>query len=151
MAQLRAYRFQLRAKPAQERQLTRWMGGLRWIWNRAIHTQNERCARGEKYAGFTEMCKWLTLWRNDPATPWLAEGPSAAQQQILKRLNDAYQRFSPRRQATRSSRGEARIPGCDSPGQLNLPWIKRTIGSGPESLAGFVRDSASRSSALRKI
>ena len=39
------------------------------------------------------MCKWLTAWRNDPATSWLAEGPIHSQQQVLRRLDEAYRRF----------------------------------------------------------
>jgi putative transposase len=39
------------------------------------------------------MCKWLTAWRNDSSTAWLAEGPLHPQQQALKRLDAAYQRF----------------------------------------------------------
>ncbi len=39
------------------------------------------------------MAKWLTAWRNDEATAWLAEGPAHPQQQTLKRLDEAYKRF----------------------------------------------------------
>lgn len=39
------------------------------------------------------MCKWLTAWRNAPATAWLAEGPTHPQQQVLRRLDEAYRRF----------------------------------------------------------
>lgn len=49
--QLRAYRFALRCQPAQEHQLIRWSGQLRWIWNKALAVQRARHARGEKYAG----------------------------------------------------------------------------------------------------
>jgi putative transposase len=39
------------------------------------------------------MCKWLTVWRNDAATHWLADGPIHPQQQVLRRLDEAYRRF----------------------------------------------------------
>ena len=65
----------------------------RQVWNRALAEQRARHARGEKYAGHAEMCKWLTAWRNDPATAWLAEGPIHPQQQVLRRLDEAYRRF----------------------------------------------------------
>ena len=91
--QLKAFRFQLRPKPAQARQLSRWSGQLRWIWNQALKEQRARHARGEKYAGHASMCQWLTSWRNADATKWLAEGPAQPQQQVLKRLDEAYQRF----------------------------------------------------------
>lgn len=93
MSTLRAYRFQLRCKPAHERQLRRISGCLRWVWNAALGRQQERHAAGEKYAGYAQMCQWLTAWRNDPATAWLAQAPIHPQQQVLRRLDEAYKRF----------------------------------------------------------
>jgi putative transposase len=65
----------------------------RWVWCRAIAEQRARHARGEKYAGYAEMCRWLTVWRNAPETTWLAQGPIHPQQQVLRRLDQAYRRF----------------------------------------------------------
>ncbi|MEJ6002499.1 RNA-guided endonuclease InsQ/TnpB family protein [Paucibacter soli] len=90
---IKAYRFQLRTRPAVEAQLRRYAGMGRQVWNRALAEQRARHARGEKYAGHAEMCKWLTVWRNAPATAWLAEGPVHPQQQVLRRLDEAYKRF----------------------------------------------------------
>lgn len=47
-----AYRFALRCKPAQQRQLRR-------VWNHALAEQRARHARGEKHASYADMCKWL--------------------------------------------------------------------------------------------
>lgn len=91
--QLRAYGFVLRAQPAAERMLSRWSGQLRWIWNQALAEQKARHAQGEKYASYVDMAKWLTEWRHAPGSIWLAEGPSQPQQHVLKRLDEAYQRF----------------------------------------------------------
>ena len=90
---LRAHRFQLRLKGAQEAQLRRFSGMARWVWNRALAEQRNRHERGEKYAGPAEMCPWLTAWRQNPETAWLAEGPVHTQQQVLRRLDAAFQRF----------------------------------------------------------
>lgn len=90
---LKAYRFKLRCKPQQEAMLRRYSGGLRRVWNRALAEQKARYSRGEKYAGFAEMCKWLTAWRNAPETTWLAQGPIHPQQQVLRRLDETYRRF----------------------------------------------------------
>ena len=91
--QLKAFRFALRCKPAEERLLARWSGQLRWVWNKALAEQRARHARGEKYASYQDMAKWLTAWRNAQATVWLAEGPAQPQQQVLMRLDEAYKRF----------------------------------------------------------
>ena len=56
---LRACRFQL---------LRRYVGMMRWLWNRALAEQQARRERGEKYAGYASMCAWLTAWRNAPET-----------------------------------------------------------------------------------
>lgn len=90
---IRAFRFQLRTKPATERALRRFVGSCRWVWNAAIAEQQRRREAGEKFAGFAAMCKWLTAWRNAPETAWLAEAPIHPLQQTLRRLEAAYQRF----------------------------------------------------------
>jgi putative transposase len=93
VSSIKAFRFQLRTRPALESQLRRFAGMGRRVWNDALAEQRARHARGEKYAGHAEMCKWLTAWRNAPATAWLAEGPIHPQQQVLRRLDEAYRRF----------------------------------------------------------
>ena len=90
---LKAYRFKLRCKPQQEAMLRRFSGGLRWVWNQALAEQRARHARGEPYANYVAMAKWLTAWRNAPETAWLAEGPIHPQQQVLRRLDETYRRF----------------------------------------------------------
>ena len=90
---IRAYRFQLRHKPAAERLLRRFAGSCRWVWNAAIAEQKRRHEGGEKFAGHAAMCKWLTGWRHASQTAWLAETPIHPQQQTLKRLEAAYRRF----------------------------------------------------------
>ena len=90
---IKAFKYQLRLKDSQQASFKRWSGALRWLWNRTIAEQQARRARGEKYANYAEICKWLTAWRNEPSTAWLAEGPLHPQQQALKRLDAAYQRF----------------------------------------------------------
>jgi putative transposase len=90
---MKSYRFQLRTTPSAERTLRRFAGGCRWVWNSAIAEQQRRRAAGEKFANYCEMARWLTAWRNTPETAWLTEGPIHAQQQTLKRLYAAYERF----------------------------------------------------------
>jgi putative transposase len=93
MSSIKAFRFQLRTRPAVEARLRRFAGMGRRVWNDALAEQRARHARGEKYAGHAEMCRWLTVWRSAPATAWLADGPVHPQQQVLRRLDEAYQKF----------------------------------------------------------
>jgi putative transposase len=90
---IKALKYQLRLKSSQQASFKRWSGALRWLWNHAIAEQQARRARGEKYANYYEMAGRLTAWRNDPSTAWLSESPQGPQQQLLKRLDAAYQRF----------------------------------------------------------
>jgi putative transposase len=77
--------------------LRRYAGMARQVWNRALAEQRARYARGEKYASYADMCRWLTDQRGEPATAWLAEGPVHTQQQVLKRLDETYRRFFEKR------------------------------------------------------
>jgi putative transposase len=90
---LRAYRFELIIQPGKARLLRRFAGSCRWLWNEAIKEQQRRHALGEKFSSYIDMAKWLTAWRNAPASAWMAATPSHAQQQTLKRLEATYKRF----------------------------------------------------------
>ena len=138
VSSIRAYRFQLRTRPAVEAQLRRFAGQCRWIWNAALAEQRARHARGEKYAGHAEMCKWLTAWRHAPATAWLAEGPIHPQQQVLRRLDEAYRRFFSKAGGFPSFKRRGDEPGLRFPdprqfamdatyGRIKLPklgWVR---------------------------
>lgn len=93
MHSLRAYRFELILQPGKARLLRRFAGSCRWLWNESIRKQQRRYLAGEKFASYVDMAKWLTAWRNAPATAWMAETPVHVQQQTLKRLEAAYKRF----------------------------------------------------------
>jgi putative transposase len=115
---MKAYRFQLRCKPAQERALGRYAGQLRWIWNQALHEQRARHERGEKFAGYAQMCSWLTAWRHAPQTLWLAQGPIHPQQQVLRRLEASYKRFFEAARAGQAGgRGGVKPPRFKARGQ----------------------------------
>lgn len=95
----RSYRFELRLRPNEAKQLVRFAGTCRWVWNRALQEQRDRRARGEPCASYQDMARWLTAWRNSDDTPWLADAPVHTQQQTLIRLAAAYERFLGSRQS----------------------------------------------------
>ena len=86
MAYRKAFRFQIRPRSGREGQLRRYAGMCRRVWNDALAEQKARHTRGEKYAGYLEMARWLTAWRHAPSTAWLSEGPDP-QQFALDRAN----------------------------------------------------------------
>jgi len=93
MERKQAFRFQLKPKGHQDRQMKRFAGACRYVFNRALALQKERYAQGEKKLGYGELCRLLTQWRHDPETAWLAEAPIHPLQQSLKNLDWAYQNF----------------------------------------------------------
>jgi putative transposase len=68
------------------------------VWNQALAGQKARLERGDRTAGYAEICRWLTSWRRDEATGWLAEIHVHPLQQKLKDLDrpirDAFRKES---------------------------------------------------------
>lgn len=93
MQRLQAYMYELRPTGEQQRQMCRFAGSCRFVFNKALALQKERYERGEKKLGYAGLCKELTGWRNDPETPWLADAPIHPLQQTLKDLERAYRNF----------------------------------------------------------
>ena len=81
----------------QERQMRRFAGACRFVFNKALALQKERYTQGEKKLGYTGLCKELTAWRNGSETPWLKDAPVHPLQQALKDLERAYANFFAKR------------------------------------------------------
>lgn len=93
MLRLQAFRYELRPNGGQERDLRRFAGSRRFVFNKALALQKERRERGEKKLGYAALCKELTAWRNGEETPWLKDAPVHPLQQSLKDLERAYANF----------------------------------------------------------
>jgi putative transposase len=87
------YKYRLRPSAKQAALLRRFAGCRRKVWNLALDEQLRRHERGEKYAGYVEMAKWLTAWRNSEEYAYLKDAPVHALQATLKDLDAAFQRF----------------------------------------------------------
>ncbi|GAB3625680.1 RNA-guided endonuclease TnpB family protein [Pandoraea terrae] len=81
----------------QQRQMRRFAGACRFVFNRALALQKERYERDEKKLGYAGLCKRLTEWRNSADTAWLADAPAHPLQQTLKDLERAYSNFFAKR------------------------------------------------------
>jgi len=93
MQRLQAYKFELRPNGEQARQMARFAGARRFVYNKALALQKDTYAQGGAYVGYVAMAKHLTAWRNGTETPWLKEAPVHPLQQALKDLERAYQNF----------------------------------------------------------
>ena len=97
MQRLQAFRYELMPSGEQQRQMRRFAGSCRFVFNKALALQKERYEQGEKKLGYAGLCKLLTEWRNGPETPWLADAPVHPLQQTLKDLERAYANFFAKR------------------------------------------------------
>ena len=99
MQRLQAFKFELRPNGQQERDMRRFAGACRFVFNKALDLQQRRYAEGHKKLNYAELCKALTAWRREPEIAWLAEAPIHPLQQSLKDLERAYQNFFAKRAA----------------------------------------------------
>jgi putative transposase len=97
MQQRRAYKFELRPNGEQQRNMRRFAGSCRFVFNKALAMQKALYEQGEKKLGYAGLCKALTAWRNAEDTAWLAEAPVHPLQQTLKDLERAYTNFFAKR------------------------------------------------------
>ena len=97
MQRLQAFKYELMPTCEQERNMRRFAGSCRFVFNRALALQKERYEQGEEKLGYAGLCKRLTEWRNGPETPWLADAPVHPLQQTLKDLERAYANFFAKR------------------------------------------------------
>ncbi|EEZ9183376.1 IS200/IS605 family element transposase accessory protein TnpB [Escherichia coli] len=99
MKRLQAFKFQLRPGGQQEREMRRFAGACRFVFNRALARQNENHEAGNKYIPYGKMASWLVEWKNATETQWLKDAPSQPLQQSLKDLERAYKNFFQNRAA----------------------------------------------------
>jgi putative transposase len=97
MQRLQAFKYELMPTGEQLRDLRRFAGACRFVFNQGLALQKERYERGDKKLGYAGLCKKLTAWRNSKQTPWLKDGPVHTQQQALKDLERAYSNFFAKR------------------------------------------------------
>ena len=99
MKRLQAFKFQLRPGGQQEREMRRFAGACRFVFNRALARQNENHEAGNKYIPYGKMASWLVEWKNATEMQWLKDSPSQPLQQSLKGLERAYKNFFQKRAA----------------------------------------------------
>ena len=97
MKHLQAYKYELKPNGEQQRNMRRFAGSCRFVFNIALAMQKALYEQGEKKLGYAGLCKALTTWRNAKETAWLALAPVHPLQQTLKDLERAYTNFFAKR------------------------------------------------------
>jgi putative transposase len=90
---LQAFKYELLPNGQQERQMRRFAGSCRFVYNKALASQKERHEQGQKKLGYAGLCQLLTEWRHSTDTAWLADAPVHPLQQALQDLERAYSHF----------------------------------------------------------
>ena len=88
-----AFKYELIPNGEQGRQMRRFAGSCRFVYNEALALQKARHAGGAKKLGYAALCRRLTEWRHSPDTAWLALAPVHPLQQALRDLGRAYDNF----------------------------------------------------------
>ena len=95
MLQLQAFKYELIPDGTQQRDMRRFAGACRFVFNKALALQQANHEAGEKYIRYVEMANLLPAWKNE--LPWLKEAPSQALQHALKNLDRAFTNFFEKR------------------------------------------------------
>ena len=97
MRRLQAFKYELRPDGQQARQMARFAGSCRFVFNKALAMQKANHEADGKFIGYVAMAKELTAWRNGSETPWLKDAPVHLLQHALKDLERAYKNFFAKR------------------------------------------------------
>lgn len=97
MLHLQAFKYELMPNGRQQRDMRRFAGSCRFVFNEALALQKARHQQEEKKLGYAGLCKLLTEWRNSPETIWLKDAPVHPLQQSLRDLERAYTNFFAKR------------------------------------------------------
>ena len=68
MQRLQAYKYELMPTSEQQRDMRRFAGSCRFVFNKALALQKERYEQGEKKLGYAGLCKLLTEWHHSAET-----------------------------------------------------------------------------------
>src|SRR5574341_276605 len=89
----KAYRFRLYPTAAQQAQLARQFGCVRWVFNHFLARRQEVYDATGKGLSYEESAAELVALKREAGLEWLREPHSQTLQQSLKDLDTAYQRF----------------------------------------------------------
>lgn len=129
MKRMQAFKFELQPDGEQMRDMRKFSGSCRFVYNKALALQKENHEAGCKFIGYVAMAKQLTKWRNSVETPWLKQAPCHSLQHSLKDLEKAYKNFFAKRAAfprfkKKGDRSGFRFP---DPEQIKLDQVNSRI------------------------
>jgi len=137
MKRLQAYKFRLKTNGHQSRQMSRFAGSCRFVFNHALAWQNTQYQADQSFKfSYVTMANQLPEWKSQYA--WLKDSPSQALQQSLKDLERSFKSFFAKRAdfpkfKKKGQSASFRLPqGCkldQTNSRIQLPklgWIRYT-------------------------
>jgi len=97
MQRLQAFKFELMPNGEQQRDMRRFAGSCRFVYNKALAMQKENREAGNKFIGYVPMAANLPIWKRETGQEWLKDAPSQALQHALKDLEKAYKNYFAKR------------------------------------------------------
>src|SRR5215470_8360363 len=95
MLRKQSYKFEAQPNGEQLRNLRRFAGACRFVYNKALALNKEQYEKKEKRLGYADLCALLPRWKAEFA--WLSDGPAQALQQSLKDLERGFTNFFEKR------------------------------------------------------
>ena len=95
MQRLEAYQYERMPTGDQQRDMRRFAGSCRFVYNKALALETANHEAGSEFIRYEEMANLLPSWKAE--FPWLRESPSQALQQALKNLDRAFVNFFEKR------------------------------------------------------
>ena len=65
MRRLQAFKYELMPNGEQQRQMRRFAGSCRFVYNKALALQKTHYEAGDKFLGYVAMAKQLTEWGDE--------------------------------------------------------------------------------------
>ena len=132
MQRLQAFNYELMPPGDQQRDMRRFAGSCRFVFNKALAMQKNNHEAGNKFIRYVEMANLLPARKVE--FPWLKDAPSQALQHAIKNLDRAFTNFFEKRAAfprfkKRGFGDNIRFPRASI-------WISSTAGYFCPSLAG---------------
>ena len=93
MKRLQAFRFELMPNGEQQRNMRRFAGSCRFVYNKALALQKENYDAKNKFIPYVVMAANLVKWKKEHTLNWLKQSPSQTLQHALKDLERAYKNF----------------------------------------------------------
>ena len=91
MKRLQAFKFELMPDGEQQRDMRRFAGARRFVYNKSLALQKENYAAGGKFISYVDMANRLPESKKE--FEWPKESPSQALQQSLKDVERAFKNF----------------------------------------------------------